>query len=143
MADTYDAGKFGAIFALQYGVANAVTNKTNEDIALADAAGNTLMVMPTSGSVVGIAIRASADVTAGTVSFKAHKDGTEFTQTGYPNPGLNSTTAVRESYASVRPGVLTFSAGEGLGVSYTTSTDCAPTDSNDYSIALLVQLDPV
>ena len=63
-------------------------------------------------------------------------------QTGYPNPGLNSTTAVRESYASIRPGILTFSAGEGLGVSYTTSTDCAPTDSNDYAVALFVQFDP-
>lgn len=142
MADYYNAGKYGAVFALQLGVANAVTNKTNEDLALADASAVTLMVMPTSGSVVGIAVRASADVTAGSVNFRAHKDSTEFAQTGYPNPALNSTTSVRESYVSIRPGILTFSAGEALGVSYTSTTDCAPTDSNDYAVALFVQLDP-
>lgn len=137
----YDGKKFGAFFSLLFGVANAVTNKTAEDIALADAAGNTLMVMPKSGSVVGVMVRASAAVTAGTVTFKPQKDGTEFAQSGAPAPVLNATNGA-ESYASIRPGVLTFIAGEAVGVSYTSTTDAAPTNTNDYSVVLMVQLDP-
>lgn len=143
MADTFDAGKFGAVVALNLGVANAVTNKTAEDLAVADASANTSgYVMPQSGSVVGVSVKASTDLTAGTVSFAAHADGTEFAQTGFPNPGLESVTNVNESYASIRPGILTFAAGEAVGVSYTSSTDAAPTDTNDYSVSLFVQLDP-
>ena len=141
MADTFNAGKYGAIVALPFGVANAVTNKTNEDLAAADASANTLVVMPQSGSVVGISVYASAEVTAGSASFAAQKAGTEFAQTGYPNPTLN-TTNTNKSYASIRPGVLTFSAGDTLGVSYTSSTDLAPTNTNDFSALVFVQLDP-
>jgi hypothetical protein len=135
--------KFGNEFNLQFGVLNAVTNKTNEDLALADVGLNTSMVMPKSGSVIGIGVKASANVTAGTVSFAAHKDGTEFAQSGFPNPTLNSTAGTsNETYATIRPGVLVFSADEAIGVSYTSSTDAAPTDSNDYSVTLYYQLDP-
>ncbi len=142
MGDEFNAGKYGAILALPFGVANAVTNQTNTDLTVADVSADTLHLMPKSGSVVGISIHASAAVTAGTVSFRAQKDGTEFAQTGYPNPGLESVTNSQESYASIRPGVLTFSAGDALGVSYTSSTDAAPTNTNDYSVLLFVQLDP-
>lgn len=144
MGDEFNAGKYGAVFPLVYGVANAVTNKTNEDLTLSDATyNNTLATMPYSGSVVGISVQASAAVTAGTVSFRAQKDGTEFAQSGYPNPTLNSTAGTsQESYASIRPGVLTFSADEAIGVSYTSSTDMAPTNTNDFAVLLFVQLDP-
>ena len=144
MGDEFDAGKFGAVVALQFGVANAVTNKTAEDLVASDASGNTGgVLMPKSGSVVGISVKASAAVTAGSVSFAAHADGTEFAQTGFPNPTLNSTTGqTDESYATIRPGVLTFSADEAIGVSYTSSTDMAPTNTNDFSVTLWVQLDP-
>jgi uncharacterized protein YuzE len=143
MSDTFDAGKHGAIVGFQFGVANATTEQTATDLATADISGNTLITMPKSGSVVGISVNASAEVTAGTVTFAAHKDSTEFAQSGYPNPGLSSAAAVtNESYASVRPGVLTFSAGEAVGVSYTSSTDMAPTDTNDFSVVLFVQFDP-
>jgi hypothetical protein len=142
MGDEFDAGKYGAIVALQFGVANAVTEKTAEDLTTADASAvNTLVTMPKAGSVVGITVDASAEVTAGTVTFAAQKDGTEFAQSGFPNPGL-STTYTNKTYASIRPGVLTFSAGEAVGVSYTSSTDMEPTDSNDFSVLVLVQFDP-
>jgi len=145
MADTFDAGKYGSIVALTFGVANAVTAKTNTDLAVADASGNTLSApMPNSGSVVGVSASASAAVTAGTVSFAPHSASTEFAQVGFPNPGLNSTVGTdTSSYASIRPGVCTFSAGARLGVSYTSSTDAAPTDTNDYTVTLFVQIDPV
>ena len=144
MGDEFNAGKFGAVVALVYGVANAVTNKTNEDLTLSDATYvNTLATMPKSGSVVGISLQASAQVTAGTVTFRAHKDGTEFAQSGYPAPALNSTAGTsQETYASIRPGVLTFSADDAVGVSYTSTTDAAPTNTNDYAAILWVQLDP-
>ena len=144
MGDEFNAGKYGAIVALPFGVANAVTNKTNEDLTFSDATYvNTLAVMPKAGSVVGVSIHASAAVTAGTVTFRAHKDGTEFAQSGYPAPALNSTSGTsQESYASIRPGVLTFSADEAVGISYTSTTDAAPTNTNDYAAILWVQLDP-
>lgn len=144
MGDEFNAGKYGAILALPFGVANAVTNQSATDLTVSDATYvNTLYTMPKGGSVVGISVRASAAVTAGTCSFAAQKDGTEFAQSGYPNPTLNSTSGTsQESYASIRPGILTFSADEALGVSYTSSTDMAPTNTNDFAVLLFVQLDP-
>ena len=142
--DYFNSEKHGSIVALVFGNANLTTSQTNTDLYLSDVVhNNTLGVMPCSGSVVGISARASAAVTAGTLAFRAHKDGTEFAQSGYPNPTLNSTAGTsQESYASIRPGVLTFSADEALGVSYTSSTDMAPTNTNDVSVILFVQLDP-
>ncbi len=141
MSDQFDAGKFGAIVALQYGVANAVTNKTNEDIAGAGADANSLLVAPKAGSVVGISVQSSAEVTTDSFIVKAHKDGTEFAQSGAPAPTLD-TTNTQQSFAAIRPGVLTFAAGEGLGVSYTSTTNVAPTNTNDLAVTLFVQLDP-
>jgi hypothetical protein len=144
MGDEFNAGKYGAIFPLVFGVANAVTNQTATDLTLSDATYvNTLAVMPKSGSIIGISVRASAAVTAGTAAFRAHKDGTEFSQTGYPNPALSSTAGVsQESYASTRAGNLTFAADEAIGVSYASATDMAPTNTNDFTVLLFVQLDP-
>lgn len=142
MGDEFDAGKYGAIVSIPYAVANAVTNKTNEDMLINGATGG-LAVMPHGGSVVGISVQASAAVSAGTVNFRAHKDSTEFAQSGYPNPELSSTAgSTQQVYGSIRPGVLTFSAGEGIGLSYTSTTDAAPTNTNDYDALLFVQLDP-
>lgn len=141
MGDEFNAGKYGAIVALPFFAANITASQTNTDIALSG--GNTLVVMPKAGSVVGLSVRMTAAVTAGTVSFRAHKDGTEFAQTGYINPALASTAGIsQESYASIRPGVLTFSADEGVGVSYTSDATMAPTNTNDVDAMLFVQLDP-
>ena len=144
MGDEFNAGKYGAVVALVYGVANAVASQTNTDLTLSDATYvNTLATMPKGGSVVGISVQASTALTAGTCSFRAHKDGTEFAQSGYPNPGLNSVAGTTtESYATIRPGVLTFSADEAIGVSYTSDATFAPTNTNDFAAILWVQLDP-
>lgn len=142
MGDEFDAGKFGAVVGLPFGVANAVTAQTNTDLTASDATYvNTLFVMPAGGSVVGISVQASAAVTVASAIFRAHKDGTEYAIAGYPAPTLD-TTNTQQSYASIRPGVLTFSAGEGLGVSYTSTTNMAPTNTNDFTAVLWVQLDP-
>jgi hypothetical protein len=137
MANEFDT-KHGNMVAIPFAKANAVTNQSNTDIALAG--GNTIFVAPKAGSVVGLSVNASAALTAGTLSVRAHKDGTEFAQSGYPNPEL--TSSAQESYASVRPRALTFSAGEGLGVSYTSSTTLDPTNTNDIDAILYVVFDP-
>jgi len=143
MGDEFNAGKYGGIVTFVYGVANAVASKTAEDMTLSDATyNNTLATMPKGGSVVGVSIQASAAVTAGSVIFRAHKDGTEFAQSGYPAPTLESVTNDTESYVSIRPGVLTFDAGNALGVSYTSDATLAPTNTNDFAAILFVQLDP-
>ena len=143
MGDEFNAGKYGGIVAFVFGVANAVASQTNTDLTLSDATYvNTLATMPKSGSVVGVSIAVSAAVTAGSVNFRAHKDGTEFAQSGYPAPELESVTNDQKSFASLRPGVLTFDAGDALGVSYTSDATYAPTNTNDFAAILWVQLDP-
>lgn len=140
MADHLDPAKFGAVIPLHFQVANAVTNQTNTDLTVPGGA-NTLFAMPVAGSVVGISVKASANVTAGTVTFRAQKAGTEWADTGYPAPVLDATNS-NATYVTVRPGAFTFAAGNGVGVSYTSSTDAAPTNTNDYEAILFVQLNP-
>jgi len=141
MGDEFNAGKFGAIFPIAFFVADITASQTNVDLALGG--GNTLAVMPKGGSIVGISVRATAAVTAGTMSVRAHKDSTEFAQSGYPNPSLSSAAGLsQESHASIRPGALVFSADEGVGVSYTSDATMAPTNTNDLDALLFVQLDP-
>jgi hypothetical protein len=140
MADHFDAGKFGAIVPFTFSIQNATTNVTNTD--LSHTADTTGVVMPASGSVVGISVGSSANVTAGTATFQAHKASTEFADVGAPAVVLDSTNS-NATYASVRPGVLKFTAGQKVGVSITTSTDCAPTNTNDFAAVLWVQLNAV
>jgi hypothetical protein len=143
MADFFDPAKFGAIVPLHYQVANAATNAADTDLTVPGGA-NTLYTMPVGGSVVGISVKSSANVTAGTATFRAHLAGTEFADVGYPAPVLSSAAASSNaSYASVRPGALKFTAGQTVGVSYSSTTDCAPTNTNDYEAVLFVQLNAV
>jgi hypothetical protein len=136
MADHFNAGKFGAIVPLQFIVANAVTSAS--DVDLTTATDHTLHTMPYTGSVVGIAVGTSAAVTGGSATFRAHLAGTEFAQDGYPSAVLNATNA-SATYASIRPGVLKFTAGQRVGVSYVSATDFAPAN-NDVLVTLWVQI---
>ena len=130
--------KFGNLVAIPFGGANATTGAANVDMALAQA--GTLVVAPFGGSVVGIGVRANAALTGGTITVKAHKAGTEFTDTGAPAPVM--TTALQASYASVRPGAVTFDAGDTLGVSYSATTTLEPTNTLDLDAVLYVMFDP-
>lgn len=138
MADYFNP-KFGAVVPLLFSVTNAVTNQSNVDLG-GPATGSTLVTMPYSGSVIGVSVASSTNVTAGTATFRVHSAGTEIATTGYPAPAL-STAASNASYATVAPGAIRFSAGARLGVSYSTTTDCAPTDTNDYVATLWVAID--
>lgn len=135
MTSEFTPEHFG--FALQFSVANAITNQSNVDLTVPG--GNTIAVMPKAGSIVGLSVNASADLTAGSVTVKAHKDGTEYAVASAPTLTLSDT--VQESYASVRRGAITFAAGEGIGVSYSSTTDAAPTNTNDYDAVVYVVFD--
>jgi len=137
MADYFDAGKFGAVLAIPFGKANLTTGESDADLTLEQ---STLAVVPAAGSVIGISIRSSAAITAGTITAKPHKAGTEYTDTGTPAPALSS--AAQASYATVRPAALTFAAGNTLGVSVTTTTTLDPTNTLDVDAILFVQLNP-
>lgn len=139
MADYFDAGKFGAIVPFTFTIQNAVTNASNTDLSAS--ADNTQIVMPYSGSVVGITVKASANVTVGSATLRAHKASTEYADLGYPTAVLDATNS-NASYGSVRPGVLKFVAGNSIGVSVSTTTDMAPTNTNDFLATLWVQIDP-
>lgn len=140
MADYFDAGKHGAIVPLAFYQVNQDTAGANADLLVAGQASGTLYTMPASGSVIGLSVNGSAAVTVSTATFRAHKDGTEFAALGYPAPVL-STSNTTKTYVVIRPGALTFSAGDGLGVSVTTTTTYSPT-SIDHNAILWVQLDP-
>jgi len=83
MADHFDSKKFGSVVAIPFYVTDAATSQTDTDITLNQ---GDLAVMPTSGSVVGIAGRSTeASTGTGSIVFRAHNGGTEIANVGYPS----------------------------------------------------------
>lgn len=124
-------------FCISFKIANATTGESNTD--LSRDGGNTLWVAPKNGSIVGIGVACSAAITAGSATFRAHSASTEIADASYPAPVCSS--ANRHSYATVRPRALTFSAGDALGVSVTTTTTLDATNTLDFDADLYVILD--
>jgi hypothetical protein len=140
MGDTFDP-KFGALVPIGPFIdANVTASQTNEDMTISIGATGTI-TMPFAGSVVGLTLEASAAVTAGSIIGRVHKSSTEFAQTGYPAPTLNTTNSLG-SYATCRPGLIRFAAGDKLGVSLTSDATWAPTNTNDVTAMLYVVYDP-
>jgi len=137
MADYFDAGKFGAICAIPFGHADLTTGESDTDLT---AEQGSLHVMPQGGSVIGLVARVNASVTSGSAVFQAHKSGTEFTDGSAPSVTCDSSN--QGSYASLAPGLVDFDAGDALGISVTTTTDMAPTNSLDVDALLFVQFNP-
>jgi hypothetical protein len=143
MADTFNP-KFGAICQLQFVKSNIDTgaSSTNSYMTLASGV-NTGMTMPYAGSIVALSVSANANVTTATVAFNAHNGGTAYAQESSLLTTL--TTAAGSSnakYSSVRPGVLTFAAGDKIGVVYASATNYAAT-TVDYDVTLWYVLNPV
>lgn len=143
MADTFHP-KFGPTVALAFTASNIDTGAsgTNTFGVLPDTT-NTLAVMPAAGSIVALAVKANGNVTTGTSAFNVHKNGTAYAQASSLLTTL--TTAAGSSnigYASVRAGVLTFAAGDQIGVNYLSATDYAAT-TIDYNAIVYVTLNPV
>ena len=139
MAD-FDSSKHGSFMAIPFTLTNATTGLSNSDLVVAGGAG-TLVCMPNAGSVVGISA-VTAAMTAGTITLKAHKAGTEYADVSAPAPALGTAYDTNGTYGAVRPNVLTFAAGETLGISATTTTTLDPTNTLDVDAVLWVQLDP-
>lgn len=137
MGDEFNVKKFGAIVAFPFSKANLTTGEADTDLT---AGQGTLHVMAKGGSVVALGIQSNAAITAGTITAKAHSSSTEFADTGAPAPVASSDN--QGSFATVRPGAVTFDAGDSLGVSVTTTTTLDATDTLDVDAVLYVQLDP-
>jgi hypothetical protein len=126
--------------ALPFQKADATTQLTNSDLLYGGGA-LTYFTAPGPGSVLGVSGNCQA-ITAGTLTLTPHKGGTEYAETGVPQPVLNATNDVAGSYATVRPGALTFVAGDQLGISVTTTTTLDPTNTLDVDATLFIQLNP-
>jgi hypothetical protein len=138
MADHFDSDKFGVIMAFgPFTDANVTTGEANTDMVLGQM---NYAVAPGDGSVVGIAACADSAIVAGSITLRAHKASTEFGEYGYPAPVLSS--AAQVSYASIRPGAITFSAGDRLGLSLSTTTTLDATNVRDVDGYLFVQIEP-
>ena len=143
MADTFDP-KFGPVMSIAFTKSNIDTgaSATNSYFTLASGVG-TMAAMPYAGSVIGLSVSANANVTTATVAFGVHNGGTGYAQAS--SLGVTLTTAAGSSnvgYASVRPGVLTFAAGDKIGVNYASATNYAAT-TIDYDALMVVCFNPV
>lgn len=139
MADTFHA-KFGPTVAINFTTANLDTNVTNGDWIRGAQASNTLWTAPVAGSVIGLSVNANANISAGAAVIKAHVASTEFAQNEAVSVTINATNS-NSTYGSVRAGVMTFTAGQRLGISSTSDATLAAT-TVDYDATLIVQLNP-
>lgn len=139
MATEFDAKKHGAIVAIPFSKANITTGASNEDLGLGGA--GTLVTAPAAGSIIGISASCAA-VTAGTITIKAHKAGTEVTVSGAPVPVLSSANDTNGTYVTSPVGAVSFAAGDTLGLSVTSTTTLDPTNTLDVDAVLWIQLNP-
>lgn len=139
MASAFDP-KFGPVVPFLFSVANCTTNQSNVD--LAPSSGTTLIGMPSAGSVVGISVTSTDNVSGGSAIFRAHSASTEFASTGYPVATIDATNS-NVTYATANPGAVRFAAGARVGLSITTATDLTPTNTADFNAVLFVVFDPI
>lgn len=135
MSDYFDAGKWGAIVPILFQTTDAATSTSAVDMGALGAV--TKVTMPVAGSIVGITVSATTSLTAGTATFRAHKAGTSYADSGYPAPVMNTTSCFASK--TVAPHNLTFDSGDTVGVSYVSTTTMTPL-TNDFSAVLWVQL---
>lgn len=143
MADTFDP-KFGSFVTFAFTLANPDTGASGTNTFMTwGANGVTNIAMPAAGSVVALTVRGNGNVTGATIAFNAQKAGTPYAQASSILTTLTTASgASNVGYASVRSGVLTFAAGDLLGVSYLTATNYAAT-TVDYDAIMVVQLNPL
>lgn len=139
MSDKWDGKKFGSVLAIPFSKSNITTGASNEDLGLLGA--GTMFVAPAAGSIIGISAMCAA-ITAGTITLTPHKASTEVATTGVPQPVLSSTQDTNGTYATVRPGAITFAAGDTLGISVVSTTTLDPTNTLDVDAFLFIQLNP-
>ena len=129
-------GKFGGYVAIPFETANLNSSLTNG--AMAIGAGNTEVIVPFSGSLVGIGVKGNAAATAGTAAFVAVVAGTQYSGL---SAGISTAAANTQSaYATSAVGEISFSAGDAVTIQTVTSTTFAPT-TIEYDAVLYIQLD--
>jgi hypothetical protein len=137
MGDTLDP-KFGNAVALgPFTAANVTTGAADQDLALASA--GTTITMLGAGSVIGLSLEPVGTVTGGSITAKVHKASTELANTPAP---VSDETNTLGTYATKRPGMVRFAAGDKLGVSVSSTTTLAPTNTVDVAAVLYVVYDP-
>lgn len=100
---------------------NAATSIAAVAQTLGEVAGMTQLGMCYAGSIIGVAARANANITAGTLRAAVTVNGaTRFS-------AVNSATGVAYVGATQAKDTDTFVVGDGIGLKLTTSADYAPT----------------
>jgi len=134
MTQTIDS-KFGGYVAIPFEATNLNSSLTNG--AMAIGAGNTEVIVPFSGSLVGIGVKGNAAATAGTAAFVATVNGVQFTRLS----ATVSTAAANTNKASGTRSVgeVSFNAGDAVTIQAVTSTTFAPT-TIEYDAILYIQL---
>lgn len=143
MGDTFNP-KFGAFTALQFVKSNpdSSASGTNTYMTLSSGIG-TSAPMPYAGSIVSLAVTGNANVTAGTIAFGVHNAGTAYAQqSGLTATMTTAAGASNIAYSNVRQGVLTFAAGDKIGVNYASATNYAAT-TIDFDALMVVCFNPV
>lgn len=112
------------VFAYIGGIAISQT-----DTAVEDLSGTTDgLVMRKAGSIVGMSAVMGAGVAAGTLTIEPTLNGTDVT-----DASLDLTMTMgspNDAYANAAPGVITFTAGQTVGVHLTTDGSFSPTNEN-------------
>ena len=103
---------------------NLTTSLSASAIRFAGISGQTQVVCPFAGSVVGVGANLSAAITAGTMRVAVSINGaTVFS-------AINSATGVRTVYGTQAPDVDAIARGDRLGIKVTTSADFAPANND-------------
>jgi hypothetical protein len=143
------AGSGGATKATQSivsGKANVAASLTNSAVetlvftsgtAVSNTAGATGFPAPANGSFRSCLIKNNAAITAGNLSLNFTVNGAA-SFTGYC--AMNSTTN-RSATSSLNSGTATFTAGDTIGVSFTTDSGFLPTATNDFTVFWSVEYD--
>lgn len=126
--------------SLVSGLANVTANQTGLAVeslvftsatAVSNTAGVTGFTAAANGSFRSCLIKNNANITAGTLALRWRVNGVSV---GSPVCNMDSTAALRrQSSGSLDSGVVTFSAGDTIGIAFDTSATYAPTTA-DYTV---------
>jgi hypothetical protein len=128
--------KFGGYVAIPFEATNLNSSLTNG--AMSIGAGNTEVVVPFSGSLIGIGVKGNAAATAGTAAFVAVVGGAQY---GRLTATISTAAAnTQKATGKAAVGEIKFSAGDAVTIQAVTSTTFAPT-TVEYDAVLYIQLD--
>lgn len=114
-----------ALFPLLFTRANIAANLSA--VALATADGGDGYTMPFEGDVVGISVRLNASRTNGTLSLSSLKNGA--IPSGGPTNDIDATVTQQDHHA-IEHGVVSFEAGDRLGIQIDTDSSWAPSTAD-------------